>query len=68
MLGGKGKSNTISKANNTTRGNKPECTGEKRRRLKGYRDGIKQYRKKREIPKQLKKFYQQLGGECTNAY
>ena len=51
-FGKKGKGNTSIKTKDTTRGNKPEDTGERRKTKKMII--IKQYRQKKDIPKQGK--------------
>ena len=67
MLGKKEKSNSTSKINNTTRGNKPEDTGERKKTNKISRQD-KTIQTKQDISKQQKKFYQQVGGKYTNTY
>ena len=60
MLGQKEKSHTR-KNSNTTLGNKPESTGE-RRKIK------KQYRQNRTFQNNERKFYQQVERDDTNTY
>ena len=58
------------KNNSTIWGNKPESSVE-RREIKRYRQRIKQYQTKQDIPKKKKnerKFYHQLGGHDTKTY
>ena len=62
-MGRKEKSNII-KTNNTTRRNKSEGTGEGKK-MKKYRDRIKQYRQNRTFQKNERKFYLGVGGECS---
>ena len=66
MLGQKGKSNP-SKNDNITRGNKPEGIGERREIKKILRQG-KTIQTKQDIPKQRKKFFQQVGEDDSKTY
>ena len=66
MLGQKGKSNTR-KNSNTTWENKPESTG-KRRKIKEISTKGKTIQTKQGIPKQRKKFYQQVEGDDMKTY
>ena len=72
MLGRKEKSNSTSKTNNTIRGNKPEGTGERSKTKMISRRDLKTKQKKnkknRTFQNSEKKFYHQVGGECTNTY
>ena len=66
MLGQKGKIST-SKNDNTTRGNKPEITGE-RKKIKKILRQSDIIQTKQDIQSNEKKFYQQVGGDGTKTY
>ena len=66
-LGRKEMSNSTRKTNNTTQGNKPEVTGE-RRKIKKISRQDKTIQRKQNIRKHRNKILPASRGECTNTY